>query len=67
MLEAVGAGVLESDLALLLHDGVGSGLDLVNGEEFGCGHTACERENLGLVGESEKLTNCGTLEKVHSA
>ena len=66
VLKTVGAGVLERDFALLLKDSIGRSLDLVNGEELGCGHTACKRKNLRLVGKRQQLTDRGTLEKVHS-
>ena len=67
MLEAVGAGVLESDLALLLKDSVGRSLDLVNREELGGGHTACKRKHFRLVGQSKELADRGTLQLTHSA
>ena len=67
VLEAVGAGVLESNSALLFKNSVGSGLDLVDREKLGSGHAACKGEDLGLIGQCEELTDCRTLEKVHSA
>ena len=67
VLEAVGAGVLKSNSALLVHNGIGSSLYLVNGEKLGSGHAAGEGENLGLVCQCEELTDCRTLKKVHSA
>ena len=67
VLEAVGAGVLERDLALLLEDGVGRSLDLVNGEELGSGHAAGEREHFRFVGQSKELADRGTLQLTHSA
>ena len=67
MLKAVGAGVLERDFALLIEDGIGRGLDFVNGEELGRGHAAGKREHFRLVGQSEDLADCGTLQLTHSA
>ena len=67
VLKAVGAGVLKSNSALFFKNSVCRGLDLVYREKLRCGHAACEREDLGFISQCEELTDCRTLEKIHSA
>ena len=63
---AVGGTVLQGRGARLIQNGIVSSFDILNGEEFRCGETACEGNDLGLGSDREKLANVGSLDSAHS-
>jgi hypothetical protein len=54
---ALGGRVLERRLALLAQDLLGGALDLGAREQLRCRQPACERDDVGLLGEFEQLTD----------